>query len=379
MKYVLCVVIIAATAVLIAAGMFQAGNLPGTVGIAAGSPLPGLAAKPDTPDRALTIFLRDLQRRNWNQAMSLISASSNADEQSLVRDWTGSDGSLRTFSSLESFDLWPLHATDRDAQIRAHLHWSTPVGPVEDLRDFHLIQEGGGWTVVWPKGQIQNAPAQVVPVTYLRWDLVNGGTPDSWGSHNVDAPHVRIISMNAVDSAEGAVVLGEVVNEDTVPAFVNVSATLMDASGKAIDEESSFDRIAHVLLPKQVSPYRIDFPGVRLDEVKNVHMDLRPTLVPAAADPVIGVIDQKMEKDAQGNPVLAGELLNQSGETVNIPHVIASFYDNNGRVMWVSDGYVDRAITPVGSQAFAVQVPRSLGDKVHSFHVVVNEYSLEKS
>jgi hypothetical protein len=379
MKYVLCVVIVAATAVLIAAGMFQASNTPGTVGIAAGSPLPGLAAKPDTPDRALTIFLRSLQRRNWKQAMSLVSQSSDADEQSIVRDWTGSDGSLRTFSSLESFALWPLHATDRDAQIRAHLHWSTPVGPVEDLRDFHLIHEGGGWTVVWPKVQIRNTPAQVVPVTYLRWDLVTGGTSDAWGSHNVDAPHVRIISMNAVDSAEGAVVLGEVVNEDTVTALVNVSASLIDASGKPIDEESSFDRIAHVLLPKQVSPYRIDFPGVNLQQVKSVHMDLRPTLVPASADPVIGIINQKMEKDAQGNPVLAGELENQSGEIVNIPHVIASFYDNNGRVIWVSDGYVDRAISPLGSEAFAVQVPRSLGDKVHSFHVVVNEYSLEKS
>jgi len=379
MKYVLCVVIIAATGVLIAAGMLQAGTRPATVGIAAGSPLPGFSAKADMPDRALTIFLRSLQRHNWRHALSLVSRSSDTDEQSLAAQWTGSGGSLRTFSSLESFDLWPLHATDQEAQIRARLHWSTPVGPEEDLRDFHLIHAGDGWQVVWPKGEIRNAPAQVVPVTYLRWDLVAGGTPDAWGSHNVDAPHVRIISMNAVDSAEGAVVLGEVVNEDTIPAFLNVNATLIDGSGTPIDEESSFDRIVHVLLPKQVSPYRIDFPGVRLDEVKNVHMDVRPTLVPASADPVIGVINQKMEKDAQGNPVLAGELLNESGETVNIPHVIASFYDSNGRVIWVSDGYVDRAIAPLSSEGFAVQVPRSLGDKVNSFHVVVNEYKLEKS
>ena len=73
-------------------------------------------------------------------------------------------------------------------------------------------------------------------------------------------PTVRIVSMNAVDSAEGTVVMGEVVNEDTVPAFVNVNSTLVDASGNAIDDESSFDKILHILLPKQVIAVSHRFP-----------------------------------------------------------------------------------------------------------------------
>ena len=129
----------------------------------------------------------------------------------------------------------------------------------------------------------------------------------------MDAPHVRIVSMNAVDSAEGTVVMGEVVNEDTIPAFVNVNATLVDASGNPIDDESSFDKILHVLLPKQVSPYRIDFPNANLAKVKNVRMDVKATLVPASSDPVIGVMNQKLEHGRAGKPVLHGELLNQSG------------------------------------------------------------------
>jgi hypothetical protein len=213
----------------------------------------------------------------------------------------------------------------------------------------------------------------------LRWDLVSGTASDEWGAHNVDAPKVRIVSMNAADSADGSVVMGEVVNEDTVPAFVNVNATLVDASGSAIDDESSFDKILHVLLPKQVSPYRIDFPKINLSKVQNVRMDVKATLVPASSDPVIGVMNQKLDQDAQGRSVLHGDLLNQSGQTVNIPHVIASFYDNNGKVVWVSDGYVQQALLPQSSQPFAVEVPKSLAGKVQNFHVVVNQYSLQKS
>jgi hypothetical protein len=190
---------------------------------------------------------------------------------------------------------------------------------------------------------------------------------------------VRIISMNAVDSAEGVVVMGEVTNEDTIPAFVTVNATLVDARGNPIDEESSFDKIAHVLLPKQVTPYRIDFPNLNLKNVKNVHMDVKASLVPASADPVIGVMNQKIDSDVQGKSVLSGDLLNQSGQTVNIPHVIASFYDNDGKVVWVSDGYVDRALLAQSMEPFAVEIPKALASKVHSFHVVVNQFSLGKS
>jgi hypothetical protein len=378
MKLFLPIFFVAATVALIIAGLYRSPSASAdTVGVAAGSSL--LAGKPDTPDRALTLFLDDMQRRNWRKAFGDVAAGNGVDEQAMMQDWSGSNGSLRAFSNLEGFQLWPLHETSDDAQIRARLHWSTPVGPVEEVRDFRMNRDGDIWKVVFSRIEIPSTPAQVVPVNYLRWDLVTGGENDSWGAHNVDAPRVRIISMNAVDSAEGTVIVGEVTNEDTVPAFVNVNAALIDGSGKTLDEESSFDRIEHILLPKEVSPYRIDFPGVPLADVKNVHVDVRPALVPASADPVIGVVNQKLEKDSQGNSVLRGELQNQSGETVNIPHVIASFYDSNGRVIWVSDGYVDRALVPLGSEPFAVEIPRTLASKVQSYHVVVNHYDLKNS
>jgi hypothetical protein len=379
MKFILPIVLVLATAGLMLIALFNTGSAHGTVGIAVGSAIYGLTPRASTPEQGLTNLLQDIQRRNWDRAFSALSKTSGVDETSFIQDWIGSKGSLRAFSNLEGFEARPLHITNDEAQLRGRLHWSTPVGPIEDVRDFQLVKEGGVWKAVWPKIQLPTVPAQVIPVTYLRWDLVNGNSSDEWGSKNVDAPRVRIISMNAVDSAEGAVVMGEVVNEDTIPAFVNVNATLVDGSGSVIDDENSFDKSAHVLLPKQVSPYRIDFTNVSLKNVKNVRMDVKAALVPASADPVIGVMNQRVDSDVQGKSVLHGDLLNQSGQTVNIPHVIASFYDSNGKVVWVSDGYVDRALLPQSSEAFAVELPKSLAAKVQTFHVVVNEYSLGRS
>jgi hypothetical protein len=380
MRTALPIILVVVTVLLMAVGLTAVGRPHGTVGIASGSALPGFNSNANTPEQGLANFLIDVQRRNWDLAFSSIERTNDSvNEHAFIQEWIGSDGGLRSFSSLESYDARPLHATDTDAQMRVRLHWSTPVGPMEDVRDFHLVRRGDKWKVVWDELPVPNVPSQVIPVNYLRWDLVTGGAGEQWGSGNVDAPHVRIVSMNAVDSAQGAVVMGEVVNEDTIPAFVNVQSTLVDASGNAIDDESSFDKILHVLLPKQVSPYRIDFPNISLSKVKNVHMDVKATLVPASSDPVIGVMNQKLDTDAQGRSVLHGELLNQSGETVNIPHVIASFYDNNGKVVWVSDGYVQRALPPQESAPFAVEIPKSVAGKVQNFHVVVNQYSLHQS
>jgi hypothetical protein len=185
--------------------------------------------------------------------------------------------------------------------------------------------------------------------------------------------------MNATSYQGGTVIMGEAINEDTVPAFVNVNATLVGGDGKTVGDESSFDKILHVLLPKQVTPYRIDFPDVDLATVKNVRMDIKTSLVPASADPVIGVMNQTIATDAAGRKVLQGQLLNQSGQIVNIPHVIATFYDNQGKVIWVSDGYVDRVLYPETPEAFSVEVPPTIASCAQNYHVVVNQFTLGQS
>jgi hypothetical protein len=181
-----------------------------------------------------------------------------------------------------------------------------------------------------------------------------------------------------VERDGGLIIMGEVENEDTVPAFITVGAVLTDNSGHDVAEESSFDKISHVLLPKEITPYRIDFPGLKKSDVKSVRMTHNWMLVPASADPVIGAMHQRIEKDQTGRTVLKGELLNESGQTVNIPHVLATFYDNSGKVIWVSDAYSDHALLPQTPQPFSVALRDDLAANVHTYRVTVNHYSLNR-
>src|SRR5947209_6142014 len=128
------IVLLGVTIVLMAIGLTRAGS-SATVGIASGSALPGFSEQASTPEQALSNFLLDIQRRNWDRAFASVQRTSDTlNEQGFIQEWTGSSGGLRSFSSLERYEARPLHADNSQAQMRVRMQWTTPVGPVEDVR-----------------------------------------------------------------------------------------------------------------------------------------------------------------------------------------------------------------------------------------------------
>jgi hypothetical protein len=328
----------------------------------------------NAPEQAVRLMFSQIKSHNYDAAYTRLANRGDVDKNAFIHEFEGSYGSLLTYASLESVDVSPLHTGDQESSVRVRLHYSTAVGPLDDVRDLKVEKSGDSWKVFWPVNNATKLPPQVIAVNYLRWDVIGRGAGDDWGVQNADTPQVRILSMNAIQRPDSVVLVGEVVNEDSVPAFVNVGATLLDARDNEIAQESSFDKIAHNLLPKQVSPYRIDFPGMRLEKIKNVRMDAKALLVAASADPVIEVNQQNLETDPLGKKVLTGRLTNESGQVVDIPHVIAAYYDANGKVIWVSDGYVAQPLLPQVAVPFAVDLPPDIAKNVHSYHVVVNHF-----
>ena len=343
--------------------------------VAAGSIHRSSTAPASTPEGAVHSMFDNVRAHNFKAAYTYVLPASNVDFEVFQRDLRGRDGSLRTYSQLESVSIRTMHENDNEALVRTELKYATAVGAFYDTRDLKVVKDTGVWKVNWPTEKQSAAPPQVIPVNYLRWDVVRRSSDDEWGMQTVEGPHVRVISMNYTERDGGLIIMGEVENEDTVPAFVSVGAVLVGKNGEDIAEESSFDKTSHVLLPKEVSPYRIDYPGIKAADIKSVRMKPDAMLVPASADPVIGVLHQRIDKDAKGRTVLKGELMNESGTVVNIPHVLATFYDDNGRVIWVSDGYLDQALLPQTPQPFAVDLRDDLAPKVHSYRVTVNTFT----
>jgi hypothetical protein len=329
-----------------------------------------------TPEAAVQNLLGVVARRDWKSAYADLANRGEFSEQEFENDLAGSHGSLRTYAALSGFEIRPLHATSDEAQIRAILHWSTVVGGFDDVRVLGVRRRGDRWQVAWPLAREARVPPQVIPVNYLRWDVIYRGSNDDWGAQDVDSPRVRIVDMHPTERADGIVILGELLNEDVVPAYVEVKATLLRSDGSAIATEDSFDEIAHVLLPKQVTPFRINFPGHRLSQVDSLRMQPSANLVAASADPIIEIQDQHLAGGPEA--ALVGSLVNQSGQIVNIAHVLGTFYDKTGQVVWVSDGYANRALLPQTPVPFAISFPSDLSAKISNYRIVTSSYSADR-
>ena len=325
----------------------------------------------NSPQAAAESLLADIGKRDWGAAYSQLANKSEFTQSEFERDLTGGYTSLRTNATLGGFTLHPQHATADEAQIRADLQWSTVVGTFQDIRNLRVVRNGSEWQVAWPLVKEQRVPPQVIPVNYLRWDVIYRGSEDDWGAQDVEGPHVRIVDMNPVSRNNGVSVMGEILNEDVVPAFVTVKASLIAKDGSTIATEDAFDKIDHILLPKQVSPFRIDFHSVRLSDIDSVRMQPATSLIAASADPVVEIEDQALNQ----NPAsLTGKLMNQSGQIVDIAHVLGTFYDNRGQLEWVSDGYVNRALLPKIPAPFSISIPADLAGKVSSYRVITSTY-----
>jgi hypothetical protein len=346
------------------------------VGMRTGSTI-GQTAQAGTPAAAVQKFYASVQRRDFDAAYSFIANKQDVDRDALFRDIKGTDGDLRTLAQLSDFDTQQLAKDGDQAKVRANLQWATAVGAYYDSRDLKVVNTKSGWQIEWNPGKEVRVPPQVVAVNYPRWDLIRPDSAGPLANTKLGTPKVRIISQQVAQDADNVVVFGEVVNEDTQPAFVAVKGVLIGEGGKVVGDENSFDAISHQLLPQQKSPFRIDFPGVNRDSVKNIKLTLNSSVIPASGDPVVQVKDAKLEGAEAGRKVLKGELLNESGTAINIPEVLTAYYDAGGKIVWVDHTYMNRALLPQTPLPFAMKIPEQIAGNVSSYNVRVNSYRVD--
>jgi hypothetical protein len=365
--YLMAGVIFAVTAVLVVIGTLWPSKI-----VAAYSGGANVLRRSTTPEAAVQNLGTEIRNHSWGAAYASLANKAEFTEPEFEHDLIGYQPSLRTDAKLEGVDVRPLHETADDAEVEMRLHWSSVVGPFVDQRQLHLVKDGDLWKVDWPLVKETVVPPQVIPVNYLRWDVIYRGPGDDWGAQDVETPHIRVVDMHPVQRAEGVVVLGELLNEDVVPAFVSVKATLIGKDGKTLGSEGSFDKIDSTLLPKQVTPFLINFPNMMLSDVGSIRLDPTSQLVPASADPVIEVANQKL--NPAPNASLTGQVVNESGEAVNIVHILTTLYDKTGQVVWIADQYTDRALMPQTPVDFTIHIPEDLSKKISSERTITASY-----
>lgn len=375
-KYSLALAIFALTIVFVVLGYTMRDKLK-VVYMRQGASTLSHNAPAGTPAAAVQRFYSEVQRRDFDSAYNYVANKQDVDRDTFIRDIRGSDGDLRSLAALSDFDTQQLSTDGSNAKVRANLQWATAVGAYYETRDLKVVNGKSGWQVEWKPEEDVTVPPQVVAVNYPRWDLIRPDSAGPLANESLGKPKLRMISQQIAQDADTVVVFGEIANDDSRPAYVDVKGVLVGKDDKDLGKENSFDVISHTLLPGEKTPYRIDFPGVNRDQVANVKLSLDGAIVPASGDPIVSIQDAKLQPAAMGRKSLQAKLLNQSGDAINIPEVIAAYYGADGHIVWVDNLYVNHAALPQTSLAFSMGVPEKVAGNVQSFSLRVNSYRLD--
>jgi hypothetical protein len=60
---------------------------------------------------------------------------------------------------------------------------------------------------------------------------------------------------------------------------------------------------------------------------------------------------------------------------VNFAHVLGTFYNQAGQVVWVADEYIDTALLPQNPVPFEIHIPEDLARNVTSQRTVIATFS----
>ena len=119
-----------------------------TVGLIAVGTLHGSkTTHASTPDGAVKAMFDNAKAHDWQGAYAFVAPASNVDQGGFVRDLAGRNGSLRTYSQLDSVTTRVLHESDNEATVRTEIKYATAVGASFETRDLKVVKDDGTWKV----------------------------------------------------------------------------------------------------------------------------------------------------------------------------------------------------------------------------------------
>ena len=99
-------------------------------------------ASSSTAEGAVRNLGGEIRAKNWGKAYAGLANKAQFTETEFVHDLTGDYPSLLTYSTLDKFEVRPLHASASEAQIQLTLHWATVVGSSVSTRELHVVKIG---------------------------------------------------------------------------------------------------------------------------------------------------------------------------------------------------------------------------------------------
>ncbi len=332
-----------------------------------------------TPEAEIIRYYDHLDFRRFEDAYEQLDPALELSFDEYIGQLSDTGGLLASYAKLDRIDVTVLYAEENFVELAAHTQWVTTLDSYNTTQTHRMhLREDGNWYL-----EPDQAALDIPPDTFFRQPSVDWGQqaianpgPGAQEFPSIpDRPELEFLSAKLVLVDGRYSLVGEIINVDSDPADLTVTATIFDQFEKELSTYNAQDAIVHKILPKEVTPFRVDFEGVAGTNLSETDFSFdplafsNPNIVPAEIDAfevygkaVVttqdlyrGLSVQSLQITTNGQDFfLRGELVNSGTVLATIPRLLISYYDGAGNVVWVGDVYIEQAVRPQYTHKFEI-------------------------
>lgn len=335
-----------------------------------------------------------LDFKEFERAHSYLDPAADKSISQFMLEISVSDGLLSSYAKLDEIGIDIIKQNDSLATGHIKATWVTPL-KVIDTEDTLALKKINNQWFIKPKAIDPDVPPEQL-VIQSNTQFYNHGkrkitSEQTYHEDVLKQPVVEVLSAQMVSINDEYALIGEIQNVDNVPADVSVTGTLYDANNVALAKFNAKDVIKHKLLPKETTPYRINFEDIawakntskkptsynpstftklQLSDTP-VNFEVQVVANVATTDVYQSIAPSQVQ---QNESLINGFLFNPSIEAATIPHLLVSYYDSNKELIWVKSIYVDESVRQQRKRKFTIDLshfitPRRLSKSMQNVSV----------
>ncbi len=344
---------------------------------------------PLPPEAVVVAYFDDLDFRRFDEAYAALDPLTRPGYEQFILNLTAAGGLLASYAKLDAVHTARVESAPGRVTVRADLRWVTSLALYDSTTTLTLIRRDNTWFISPPAVEAARPPDPFMRQGVVAWHA-QGRRRNMEAETDLadiqDRPELEILSARLVERNGRLSVVGELINTDVDPADITVSAYLFDSTGNPITWYNAQQVIMHKILPKETTPFRIDFEGIAgaaLEPVAEfdptaftaVNFERPPAAFEVYAKAVVTPHDLHRivavreiaacpPASASGDRCPAGDGWTLTGTLTNngtieaiIPQLLLTYYDAEGAVTWVDAVYLEQSIRPQRHLPFQVTIP----------------------
>jgi len=332
------------------------------------------------PTNTVHAYFDALDFKEFSRAHSYLNPNSEKTLSQFMLEISVTDGLLSSYAKLNSLSVEIESVSDMKSNAFVTALWITALKNIETKHNLSLEKIDSKWYIT-PENYDPKIPpdqfiSQTLPVFY------NHGkrkvtAKKTFHEDVLKQPEIEVLQAQLIQYEDTFAIVGVLQNIDNIPATISVTGSLYGNNNLKIASYNAMDIVKHNLLPKEKTPFRINFESIAwlentaqkptvfdpeqkqdfisTETPKSFGIEVKANVLAQDVVPQFALSKKTLDENT-----IKGLLFNANTYAVTIPQLLISYYDPEGVLVWVEANYINESIRPQRKIPFHISKAKNI-------------------